>query len=435
MVVRQSIAPSYVGVEPRDETVLIICSGGPAPGINTVLAATAKAFMSDGYRVIGLHKGTQNLFNPDIDEPATLVEFDFTFVDRIFNTGGSALGLARYKPKDEEFNTDFFEKHNVRLLVTVGGDDTASTANRIGKYLRANDLNVRNIHVPKTIDNDLPLPDRLPTFGFQSARNEAVKICNTIYEDARSSGNWFVVSTMGREAGHLAWAIGTSCHYPMIIIPEMFIDNGKRNGRNVSFENIINIIISSMIKRQIMGIDHGVVAVSEGVFHFMDDEEIIKSGIKFTFDEHGHPELGTVSKAHIFNVLLQQKLKKLGIKIKSRPVEIGYEIRCVEPTAFDLDYCTRLGTGVKQLYDDGHTGCIVVAKGDGTIEPLYMDTIQGEDGRIVTRLVDVTNEEFEQVYKTLHFIKPKDYPAARTYVEDPETYNVNEITGIEEVWE
>ena len=112
--------------------------------------------------------------------------------------------MSRHKPKDSEFNTKFFVENNVVLLVTIGGDDTASTANRISKYLRDNDINIQNIHVPKTIDNDLPLPEGISTFGYQSAKQEGVRIATTVYEDARTSGNWFVVSAMGREAGHLA---------------------------------------------------------------------------------------------------------------------------------------------------------------------------------------------------------------------------------------
>jgi len=64
--------------------------------------------------------------------------------------------MSRYKPKDSEFNTRFFVQNNVKLLVTIGGDDTASTANRISLYLAENQVKIQNIHVPKTIDNDLP---------------------------------------------------------------------------------------------------------------------------------------------------------------------------------------------------------------------------------------------------------------------------------------
>ena len=216
-------------------------------------------------------------------------------------------------------------------------------------------LDVAHIHVPKTIDNDLPLPDRNPTFGFHTAKDEGVRIGNTVYEDARTSENWFVVSAMGRSAGHLAFGIASACHFPMMIIPEMF------NKTKITFEKIINMIISSIIKSKLRGIEYGVVMVSEGVFHFMDEEEIVNSGINFTYDDHGHPELGNVSKSHIFNYLLQTKLKEINLDIKSRPVEIGYELRCSNPIAFDLTLCTLLGIGVKKLFDQGSTGCIVSA--------------------------------------------------------------------------
>ncbi|MGE5316758.1 MAG: 6-phosphofructokinase, partial [Chloroflexota bacterium] len=324
-------------------SIAILAGGGPAPGINSVIASVSKVFLKDGYRVIGIHEGYKTLFN---GKP-NMIDLDFVIADKIHNQGGSILTMSRHKPKDSEFNTDFFVDNDVKLLVTIGGDDTASTANRISKYLASNNVFLQNIHVPKTIDNDLPLPDGIPTFGYQSAKQEGVRIATTVYEDARTSGNWFVVSAMGREAGHLAFGIGAACHYPMIIIPEMF------DKVEVTFDRILHLVISSMIKRKILGINYGVVIISEGVFHFMTDEEILKSGITFTFDDHGHPELGNVSKAHIFNMLLQEKLKQLKINIKSRPVELGYELRCVKPIAFDMLYCALLGMGVKVLFDQG----------------------------------------------------------------------------------
>ena len=96
-------------------------------------------------------------------------DINFDKADQIHKMGGSALVMSRNKPKDSEFRTDFFAKNNVKLLVTIGGDDTASTANRISKFLEANNINIQNIHVPKTIDNDLPLPEGSPTFEIGRA--------------------------------------------------------------------------------------------------------------------------------------------------------------------------------------------------------------------------------------------------------------------------
>ena len=231
------------------KSVAIICAGGPAPGINTVVSTVAKVFLKDDYRVLGVHHGYQGLFS----EESQIKEFDFAHADRIFSRGGSTLIMSRFKPKDSEFTTTFFEKHNVKLLVTIGGDDTASTANRLTKFLKGKGLDISNIHVPKTIDNDLPLPGRNPTFGFHSAKDEGVRIGNTLYEDARTTGSWFLMSSMGRTAGHLAFGIGTACHFPMIIIPEMF------NKTKPTIDKIINLMISSIMKRHIQGIHYGVI--------------------------------------------------------------------------------------------------------------------------------------------------------------------------------
>lgn len=95
-----------------------------------------RPFIADEYRVLSVHHGYQGLFseNPDIKE------FDFEHADQIFSRGGSTLIMIRFKPKDADFNTRLFEKENVKLLVTIGGDDTASTANRIAKYLKSNNI-------------------------------------------------------------------------------------------------------------------------------------------------------------------------------------------------------------------------------------------------------------------------------------------------------
>lgn len=402
----------------KKDAIAILCAGGPAPGINTVIGSVTKVFLNAGYRVLGMQEGYKTLF---ADKPC-FDELDFEFADQVFSRGGSALQMSRYKPKDDEFKTDFFVNNNVKLLVTVGGDDTASTANRLAKYLAANNVKVSNIHVPKTIDNDLPLPEGSPTFGYQSAKEEGVRLTTTIYEDARTSGNWFVLSAMGREAGHLAMGMGTACHLPMIIIPEMF------NKTKLTFDKITRLIISSIIKRRILGISYGVAIVSEGVFHFMSDEEIEGTGINFTYDEHGHPELGNVSKSHIFNMLLQRKLKKLNISVKSRPNELGYELRCCRPIAFDLAYATLLGTGVMKLFQDGVTGCMVTADPAGNVNPLFLKDCEDEHGKIKPRLVNINGESAQLIFRNnLHYLTKDDYKAAKEYLPNPEEYDFFKI--------
>ena len=143
------------------KSIAILTGGGPAPGMNTVVASVAKTFLRDGFRVIGLHGGYSSLFT---DKPR-MQELDFLTADEIFNKGGSILKMSRFKPTDEDFekrfNLSLFKDNEIKLLVTVGGDDTASTANRIAKFLESHHYPIANIHVPKTIDNDLPLPNKI----------------------------------------------------------------------------------------------------------------------------------------------------------------------------------------------------------------------------------------------------------------------------------
>ena len=97
------------------ESIVILAGGGPAPGINTVISTVAKTFLKDGYRVLGLNEGYKNLFKPDPD----VIEMDFLYADAILKQGGSALKMSRYKPKNEEFNTEFFVKNNPRPSTTT----------------------------------------------------------------------------------------------------------------------------------------------------------------------------------------------------------------------------------------------------------------------------------------------------------------------------
>ena len=404
------------------DSIIILCGGGPAPGMNTVVFSVAKTFLSNGYRVIGLHGGYSGLFSK---APRT-EDIDFFKADAYFNRGGSYLQMSRFKPTDNDFEVNFnlslFQDNNIKLLVTVGGDDTASTANRIAKFLEAKHYPIHNIHIPKTIDNDLPLPDNTPTFGFNSAKNEGAHLARTVYEDARTSGNWLIISAMGRSAGHLALGIGEATHCPMTIIPEMF------NKTEISLDKIVNLALSAILKRKLLGIPYGTVVVAEGVFHDLDPQEIKNAGVSMTYDEHGHPELGKISKAVLFNDILEKKFKAIGLKVKTRPVEIGYDVRCQDPVAFDLTYCSELAMGAYELFRKGETGCMVYVNAFGEAKPLYLKDLQGADGKIPPRRVAIDGGISRNYYEHIcHYITPSDYEAAKALVPDPEAYDFRKI--------
>ena len=390
--------------------------------MNTVVGSLTKAFVANGYRVLGLHGGYSGLFSAT----PKYEELDFFKADTIFNRGGSYLMMSRFKPTNEDFEKNFnlklFQDNNIKLLITVGGDDTASTANRIAKFLESKKYPIRNIHVPKTIDNDLPLPDNAPTFGFNSAKDEGAHIARTAYEDARTSGNWLLISAMGRSAGHLALGIGEATHCPMTIIPEMF------NKTRINVDKIIKLTLSAIIKRKILGIPYGTVVVAEGVFHDLADEDLKATGVHLSYDEHGHPELGKISKAVLFNDILEKELKKHGLNVKTRPIEIGYDVRCQDPIAYDLTYCSELAMGAFELFAAGETGCMVYVDHKGSAHPLYLHELQNSEGKIPPRRVDIEGGTARNYYSHIcHFITPEDYQAAGKYLTNPEEYDFKKI--------
>ena len=406
------------------DAVIILCGGGPAPGMNSVSMSVAKTFISKGFRVIGLHGGYSGLFCKN----ARTEDLTFAIADRYFNRGGSYLEMSRFKPTDADFennfNLDLFKDNNIKLLVTIGGDDTASTANRISKFLAAKGYPIANIHCPKTIDNDLPLPANAPTFGYNSAKNEGAHLARTVYEDARTSGNWLVISAMGRTCGSLALGIGEATHCPMTIIPEMF------NKTEICLDKVVKLSISAILKRKAMGINYGTIVAAEGLFHEFKAEEMEAAGVKFSYDDHGHPELGKVSKAVLFNDLLEAEYKKIGIKVKSRPVEIGYDVRCQDPVAYDVTYCTELAMGVYQLYSEGKTGCMVYVDSYGNVSPLYLADLQDpKTGKIPPRVVDINSGTAQNYYKYIaHYVTEADYEAVKALgIENPEAYDFNKI--------
>ena len=406
------------------DAVIILCGGGPAPGMNSVSMSVAKTFLAKGYRVIGLHAGYSGLFSKN----ARTEDLTFAIADRYFNRGGSYLEMSRFKPTDADFennfNLDLFKDNNIKLLVTIGGDDTASTANRISKFLAAKGYPIANIHCPKTIDNDLPLPANAPTFGYNSAKNEGAHLARTVYEDARTSGNWLVISAMGRTCGSLALGIGEATHCPMTIIPEMF------NKTEICMDKVIKLSISAILKRKVMGINYGTIVAAEGLFHEFKAEEMEAAGIRFSYDDHGHPELGKVSKAVLFNDLLEAEYKKIGIKVKSRPVEIGYDVRCQDPVAYDVTYCTELAMGVYQLFSEGKTGCMVYVDSFGNVSPLYLADLQDPNtGKIPPRVVDINSGTAQNYYKYIaHYVTEADYEAVKALgIENPEAYDFNKI--------
>src|SRR5262249_57310915 len=136
--------------------------------------------------------------------------------------------------EDRQSVLGIFRRVGIDALVTIGGDDTSFSGSEV--YRRAGGT-IRVAHVPKTIDNDLPLPGSTPTFGFETARQIGAFIVRGLAEDARTTSRWYLIVSMGRAAGHLALGIGKASAATLTIIPEEF------RGRPVTLDELCDIIL------------------------------------------------------------------------------------------------------------------------------------------------------------------------------------------------
>ena len=202
----------------------ILCGGGPAPGINSVIGAATIRSVLGGADVLGIHDGFRRLMQGDVGCATPLTIED---VSRIHFTGGSQVGTSRANPTRDPRHmqavTDTLQRLGVDALITIGGDDTAFSAMRLADHAGGR---LQVVHVPKTIDNDLDLPYGIPTFGFQTARHVGTELVKNLMTDAKTTGRWYLIVAMGRKAGHLALGIGKAAGATLTVIPEEFSTRG-----------------------------------------------------------------------------------------------------------------------------------------------------------------------------------------------------------------
>jgi ATP-dependent phosphofructokinase / diphosphate-dependent phosphofructokinase len=376
----------------------ILVGGGPAPGINGVIAAATIEGINNDFEVIGFRDGFKWLAQGDVHQCKPLSIRD---VSGIHLRGGSILGTARTNPtkSEEQMKNVFaaFEKLGITTLVTIGGDDTAFSASYVAKHSNGK---IKVAHVPKTIDNDLPLPGATPTFGFETARHYGVHIVRNLMEDARTTSRWYIIVCMGRAAGHLALGIGKAAAATLVIIPEEF------HKRQVTVDEVCDIIIASIIKRRAEGSQYGLVILAEGLIEAMGEQGLIKSlpegdlnryG-KVIRDDHGHLRLGEIEFGRIMKDLLLARLEKLGLKVAFIDKDLGYELRCADPIPFDAEYTRDLGYGAVKflLSPESEKYGAIISFVDGKMNPLpFEKMLDPKTGRMQNRKVNVDGEAFE----------------------------------------
>ncbi len=390
----------------------ILVGGGPAPGINSVIGSATIEATNFGLEVIGIYDGFEHLMkgHTDMVRPLTIPD-----VSRIHFEGGSILRTSRANPtrspKDLENTAKALGKLNIGYLVAIGGDDTAFSASEVAKEMQGS---IRIAHVPKTIDNDLPLPGGMPTFGFETARHVGTELVRNLMEDSRTTNRWYFVVVMGRKAGHLALGIGKAAGVTVTLIGEEF------PGERVTLGEVCDVLEGAVLKRRVMGREHGVAVIAEGIGEKLDAEELAKiPGVQIDYDPHGHIRLAEIPLATILKREIQNRFAARGEKMTVVDVTLGYELRCAPPIPFDIDYTRTLGYGAVRFLlsepesDKVKHGGMVCLEG-GRLRVLPFDDLRDpKTGRTRIRLVDTQAEHYRVAREYMIRLERKD-------LEDPE---------------
>jgi len=347
----------------------MLFSGGPAPAANAVISAAALSFINAGLEVVGFYDGYEDLerYTPEtpLHEHDDYICLRRDHVSGIRNRKDIILRTSRANPgkairtlddlKDPEKNAKLravygaFAAHDIDALISIGGDDTLKTANYLYRMqeLMPELRRVRVIHLPKTIDNDYFGIDW--TFGFLSAAHYAAAEIRNLRADAKSTKVWYVLEIMGRKAGWLTYAAGIAGEATRMLSVED-VDG------EFDLEKTAEEMAQLMESRVKDGREFGVICIAEGLADMLPDAQRPQD-----VDEHGNVVLGAAQVGKLLAGKLEAAYETLtGTAMKVRHKQVGYEVRCSEPSAFDVLLGTQLGVGAyRGLVEEGLTGHMV----------------------------------------------------------------------------
>ncbi|MDO8519090.1 MAG: diphosphate--fructose-6-phosphate 1-phosphotransferase [Deltaproteobacteria bacterium] len=390
--------------KPTHKRLAILVGGGPAPGINGVIRSVTIEAANSGLSVTGILDGFEWLMKGDTQHTE---ELTIEKVSRIHATGGSLLRTSRANPtknpKDLQNVVSALQSLKIDYLVVIGGDDTATSAYRLGEA--APKLQVA--HVPKTIDNDLPLPGLMPTFGFHTARHYGTMIVQALMEDAKTTPRWYFIVTMGRKAGHLALGIGKASGATVTVIGEEFRE------KKITLSMIADVLEGAIIKRLAMGRGDGVAILAEGIVERIDPRELEKFG-PLEKDPHGNIRLEEIDLGKMLKEEVSARFAARGVKVTVVPKNIGYELRSFPPIPFDAEYTQDLGFSAVRYLLGGGSGAIISIKRGGKLDPIPMkDLLDPQTGKMQIREIDIDSDSYQVAKNYMIRLEKKDF-------EDPE---------------
>jgi ATP-dependent phosphofructokinase / diphosphate-dependent phosphofructokinase len=374
--------------------IAILFAGGPAPAANAVISTAASSFLRNDIEVYGILHGYSNLIDYSPEAPLVegkhFVRLQHGLLKRSRSSQGIMIGTARSNPGKQVNHPSHLDDPDrvaplrrtyealcaleIDALISIGGDDTLKTANKLKMFqdrLPADAKRIPVVHLPKTIDNDYMGIDF--TFGyFTAVETLASEIRNLLY-DAEASRAYFLTETMGRSAGWLSYGAAIAGEASLVVSVEDIIGNYRAeesitNKAGETFtrpimdvDRVVSRIVKTMVAREEEGKKFGVIVMAEGLAEFLPMKYL--EGIPR--DEHGHISISHVNLGRMFARLVADAYKsQTGKSRKVTGLQLGYESRCARPHAFDVMLGSQLGVGAyRALVEEGLDGVMVSVAG------------------------------------------------------------------------
>jgi 6-phosphofructokinase 1 len=372
--------------------VAILFAGGPAPAANAVISTAAFSFLEEGAQVFGIKHGYSRLAEytaaGPLQEGVDYVRFTQDMLTHARSSRGIMIGTARTNPgkhvnspshlDDPELVAPLRRVYEglcsleVDALISIGGDDTLKTANKLKLFqdkLPPDSRRFPIVHLPKTIDNDYTGIDF--TFGFFTAVETLAEEIRNLNYDAAASRSYFLCEAMGRSAGWLSYGAAIAGEASMVLSVEdvrgaladkEIVNQETGEYRTVmALERVIDRMVDMMLAREREGREYGTIVIAEGLAEYLPSKYI--EGV--SRDDHGHINISSINlSATISKLLSERYTQRAGRSRKVNGLQLGYESRCAPPHAYDVMLGSQLGVGAyRALVEEKLDGVMVSVLG------------------------------------------------------------------------
>ena len=192
---------------------------------------------------------------------------------------------------------------------------------------------------------------------------------------------------MGRNAGHLALGAAHSASATLAIVAEEY------GSEKISLDQLSRRVEGSILKSTALGAPHGVVVLAEGLGECLDPANLSELA-DVPRDEHGHLRLAELPLGRLVRDRVAEGLEQHGIKATMVVKDVGYELRCVAPNAFDQEYTRDLGAGAVDTLLGGQANVMITRQNQRIVPIPFSEILDPETGKTRVRMLDTETERF-----------------------------------------